>query len=141
MSPGQNAIWDSSPAYSVTMQVVDGVSLIGVGASAISAVRAIRLLAKAEVKIPSAIAGIINRQEAARLTKEMIKMRRADVTNREIKQLIKQGAEPRRYSKDQIQAGMVKSLKDSIASGLSFLSSALDGDVKELSVYFVSLAA
>lgn len=141
MSPGQNAIWDSSPAYSVTMQVVDGVSLIGVGASAISAVRAIRLLAKAEVKIPSAIAGIINRQEAARLTKEMIKMRRADVTNREIKQLIKQGAEPRRYSKDLIQAGMVKSLKNSIASGLSFLSSALDGDVKELSVYFVSLAA
>ena len=35
--------------------------------------------------------------------------------------------------------GAIKSLKDSIAAGLSFVSSTLDGNVKELSIYLVDL--
>lgn len=137
--PGRNQTWDNEPAYKTTVEILDGISLIGVGASVASATRVVRLLAKAEVRIPTALNGVINRQEGARLTKEMIKLRRPNVTNKEIKELIKQGLEPRRYPKDLIKAGALKSLKDSIASGLSFLSSSLDGDVKEVSFYLVSL--
>lgn len=137
--PGRNQSWDNEPAYKTTVEILDGISLISVGASVASASRVVRLPAKAEVRIPTVLTGTINRQEGARLTKEMINLRRPNVTNKEIKELIKQGVEPRRYPKDLISAGALKSLKDSIASGLSFLSSSLDGDVKEISVYIVSL--
>lgn len=137
--PGRNQKMDSFPAYKTTLQVLDGISLVGVGASAIAARRAVKVLANAGVKIPTALTGSINRQQASLLTKEMIKLRRPNVSNGEIKRLIRRGAEPKRYTSAQISAGAMKSLKDSIAAGLSFLSSSLDGNVKEVSIYIVGL--
>lgn len=137
--PGRNQKMDSFPAYKTTLQVLDGISLVGVGASAIAARRAVKVLANAGVKIPTALTGNINRQQASLLTKEMIKLRRPNVSNGEIKRLIRGGAEPKRYTSAQISAGAMKSLKDSIAAGLSFLSSSLDGNVKEVSIYIVGL--
>ena len=121
-SPATNSRWDDFPAYKTTMQVVDGVSLLGVGASAVAATRAVKVLRNAGVSIPSAISGNINRQQAALLTKEMIRLRRPNVSNGELKKLVKQGVEPKRYPAPQISAGALKSLKDSVAAGLSFLS-------------------
>lgn len=138
-SPATNSRWDDFPAYKTTMQVVDGVSLLGVGASAVAATRAVKVLRNAGVSIPSAISGNINRQQAALLTKEMIRLRRPNVSNGELKKLVKQGVEPKRYPAPQIAAGALKSLKDSVAAGLSFLSSAFDGNIKEVSISIVGL--
>lgn len=137
--PGRNQQWDDMPAYKPTLQVLDGVSLLGVGASAFAARRAVKVLSNAGVNIPAALTGNINRQEAVRLTKEMIKLRRPNVSNGELKKLIRSGNEPRRYTRQEISMGAIKSLKDSIAAGLSFVSSTLDGNVKELSIYLVDL--
>lgn len=137
--PGKNQRWDDMPAYKTSLQVLDGVSLLGVGASAIAARRAVKVLSNAGVHIPAALTGNINRQQATLLTKEMIKLRRPNVSNGELKKLVRSGNEPRRYSQQAITAGAIKSLKDSIAAGLSFLSSTLDGNVKELSIYLVDL--
>ena len=139
--PGANQGLDKMPAYKTTLQVLDGVSLLGVGASAVAARRAVKVLSNAGVNIPAALTGHINRQEASRLTKEMIKLRRPNVSNGELKQLVRSGQEPKRYSKQDISVGAIKSLKDSIAAGLSFLSSSLDGNVKEVSIYFVDLVS
>ena len=139
--PGANQRWDATPAYKTTLQVLDGVSLLGVGASAVAARRAVKVLSNAGVNIPSALTGNINRQQAALLTKEMIKLRRPDVSNGELKKLIRSGKEPKRYSKQEISAGALRSLKDSIAAGLSFLSSSLDGNVKEITIYLVDLTS
>lgn len=114
---------------------------MGVGASAVAARRAVKVLSNAGVNIPAALTGHINRQEASRLTKEMIKLRRPNVSNGELKKLVRSGQEPKRYSRQDISIGAIKSLKDSIASGLSFLSSSLDGNVKEVSIYFVDLVS
>lgn len=137
--PGANQRLDNIPAYKTSMQVLDGVSLLGVGASAVTARRAIKVLSNAGVHIPAALTGNINRQQAALLTKEMIRLRRPNVSNGELKRLVRQGLEPKRYPATQITAGAIKSLKDSIAAGLSFLSSTLDGNVKEVSLYLVGL--
>jgi len=141
MFPGVNQRLDQSPAYKTTLQVLDGVSLFGVGASAMAARRAVKVLNTAGVNIPAALTGNINRQQATRLTREMIKLRRPNVSNGELKKLIRSGNEPKRYSKQQIAAGSLKSLKDSIAAGLSFLSSSMDGNVKEVTIYLVDLAS
>lgn len=140
-SPGVNQRLDQLPAYKTTVQVLDGVSLLGVGASTVAARRAVKVLSTAGVNIPAALTGNINRQQAAILTKEMIKLRRPNVSNGELKKLIRSGKEPKRYSKQEISLGALKSLKDSIAAGLSFLSSTLDGNVKEISIYLVDLAS
>ncbi|MEW6205934.1 MAG: hypothetical protein AB1516_11485 [Pseudomonadota bacterium] len=137
--PGDNQILDKMPAYSTTMQVLDGVSLLGVGASAIAARRAVKVLSNAGVHIPAALTGNINRQQSALLTREMIKLRRPNISNGELKKLIRSSKEPKRYTKQEISAGALKSLKDSIAAGLSFLSSVLDGNVREINIYLVSL--
>jgi hypothetical protein len=112
-----------------------------VGASAIAARRAVKVLSNAGVNIPAALTGNINRQQSTLLTKEMIKLRRPDVSNGELKKLIRSGKEPKRYSKQEISAGALRSLKDSIAAGLSFLSSSLDGNVKEITIYLVDLTS
>lgn len=140
-SPGVNQRLDELPAYKTTLQVLDGVSLLGVGASAMAARRAVKVLSNAGVNIPAALTGNVNRQQATLLTKEMIKLRRPNVSNGELKKLIRSGREPKRYSRQEISIGALKSLKDSIAAGLSFLSSTLDGHVKELSIYLVDLAS
>ncbi|MAZ09039.1 MAG: hypothetical protein CMN90_05120 [Sutterellaceae bacterium] len=139
--PGENQVLDNMPSYKTTLQVLDGVSLLGVGASAFAARRAIKVLSNAGVNIPAALTGHINRQQAALLTKEMIKLRRPNVSNGELKKLIRSGKEPKRYSRQEISLGALKSLKDSIAAGLSFLSSTLDGNIKEISIYIVELAS
>ena len=141
MYPGANQRLDQMPAYKTTLQILDGVSLLGVGASAFAARRAVKVLSNAGVNIPAAITGNINRQQAALLTKEMIKLRRPNVSNGELKKLIRSGKEPKRYPKQEITAGALKSLKDSIAAGLSFLSSSLDGNVKEITIYLVDLTS
>ncbi len=141
VSPGTNQLIDEMPAYKTTLQILDGVSLLGVGASAVAARRAVKVLSNAGVNIPAALTGNINRQQAALLTKEMIKLRRPNVSNGELKKLIRSGKEPKRYSRQEISLGALKSLKDSIATGLSFLSSTFDGNVKELSIYVVDLAS
>lgn len=141
ISPGVNQRLDQMPAYKTTLQVLDGVSLLGVGASAIAARRAVKVLSNAGVNIPAALTGNINRQQSTLLTKEMIKLRRPDVSNGELKKLIRSGKEPKRYSKQEISAGALRSLKDLIAAGLSFLSSSLDGNVKEITIYLVDLTS
>lgn len=139
MLEGINKQWDNVQAYKTSLQVLDGVSLLGVGASAVAARRAIKVLSHAGVHIPTAITGNINRQQAALLTKEMIRLRRPNISNGELKKLVREGVEPKRYPAPQITAGAIKSLKDSIAAGLSFLSSALDGNIKEINIYLVGL--
>ncbi|WP_133510572.1 hypothetical protein [Candidatus Thiosymbion oneisti] len=44
--PKANHILDNSPAYQTTMKVVDGISLLGVGTSAVAAVKAMNILIK-----------------------------------------------------------------------------------------------
>lgn len=138
--PVANKKLDALPAYKTTLQVLDGVSLLGVGASAVAATRAIKVLKNAGVRTKNVIRSQIQRQERARLTKEIIKMKRPNVSNGEIKRLIRAGAEPKRYSRDMLSQGAIRSLKESVAGGLSFLSSAFDGHVKEVTVSIVGLA-
>lgn len=139
MYPGENQKWDSMPAYQVSMKVLDGISLLGVGASAVAATKVATLMRRAGVRIPAALAGNVTRHESARLTKEMIKLKHPGVSNGQIKTFMRNNSYPKRYGRDLISAGAIKSLRDSVSAGLSFLSSAFDGHIRQVSVYIVGL--
>jgi len=63
------------------------------------------------------------------------------ISNGELKSLVYSGKAPKRFSNLVITKDIVKSLKDSIAAGLSFLASALDGNIKNVTVSLIKLEA
>ncbi|MGI9281052.1 MAG: hypothetical protein ACR2PX_15715 [Endozoicomonas sp.] len=136
-NPNKNSVWDNSPAYQTTMKVLDGVSLVGVGASAIATIRVMGILGKAGISLRSARKSVLNRQERLRLTREIHKANRPNATHKEIKALLRSSTLPRRMSPQVLSAGAVLTLRDSIAASLSFLSSALDGHVRNTTIYLV----
>jgi len=140
-TPEVNIALDNSPAYQTTMSVVDGISLLGVGASAFASVKIINILKRAGVSLKVAGKGSVKRQARARLAKESAKANRPGISNGELKSLIHAGEFPKRLSNIIISQNMVKSLKDSIAAGLSFLASALDGNIKSITISLVKLEA
>jgi hypothetical protein len=137
INPDINSTFDNSPAYQTTMQVLDGVSLLGIGASAIATVRVMGILGKAGISLRSVRKTVLNRQERLRLTREIHKTNRPHATHKEIKALLRSGTLPKRMSPQVLSAGAVLTLRDSIAASLSFLSSALDGHVRNTTIYLV----
>ncbi|MDX1669704.1 MAG: hypothetical protein R3194_09820 [Limnobacter sp.] len=121
------------------MNVLDGVSLLGVGASALAATKVARLIKRAGVSIPQALTGDVSRQARKRLTQEAIKLKHPGLSNGAVKALIRSNAYPSRYTRDLISEGILRSLRDSVSASLSFLSSAFDGHVKQVTVYVVGL--
>ena len=139
INPGGNQKLDSMPAYRISMNVLDGVSLLGVGASALAATKVARLIKRAGVSIPQALTGDVSRQARKRLTQEAIKLKHPGLSNGAVKALIRSNAYPSRYTRDLISEGILRSLRDSVSASLSFLSSAFDGHVKQVTVYVVGL--
>lgn len=137
---GLNPVWDDVPAYQTTLKVLDGVSLLGVGASAIAAARAMKIIKNAGISIPAALGGKVSRQQSAQLSKEIIRHNQPGISNGKIKELINSGAAPKRFPSKEVSAGAIKQLKDSFAAGGSFLSSLLDGNLKDGTIYVVKLA-
>ena len=139
--PNANKILDSSPAYQTTMSVVDGISLLGVGASAVASVKLLSILKRAGVSLNSARNGSVIRQARARLAKQSVKANKPGISNGELKKLIYAGKAPKKLSNSMGSQNVIKSLKDSIAAGLSFLASALDGNIKTMTISLVKLEA
>ncbi|MGI9283437.1 MAG: hypothetical protein ACR2PX_27965 [Endozoicomonas sp.] len=136
-NPDLNSVMDNSPTYQTTMKVLDGVSLLGVGASAIATVRVMGILGRAGISLRSARKKVLNRQERLRLTREIHKTNRPHATQGEIKALLRSQTLPRRMRPRVLSEGAVLTLRDSIAASLSFLSSALDGHVRNTTIYLV----
>lgn len=138
-SPHVNVHLDSLPAYNLAMTVLDGVSLVGVGASAVSTIKIMGMLKRAGVTVRGPMKGGIIRQARARLSRQNIVTSRPGISNGAIKKMIRSGEAQRRMTKTEITSKTVKALKDSFAAGLSFFSSAFDGNVRNFVVYIVTL--
>ncbi|PCI42213.1 MAG: hypothetical protein COB51_13340 [Moraxellaceae bacterium] len=120
---------------------VDGISQLCASASAVATVKILNILKRSGVGLKTAGKGAVNRQARARLAKESTKANRPGISNGELKSLVYSGKSPKRFSNLVITKNIVKSLKDSIAAGLSFLASALDGNIKNVTVSLIKLEA
>jgi len=136
-NPNTNEMMDKMPAYQTTVKILDGVSLLGVGASAITMTKVIHVMRRAGVTIGAAKAGTASRPARARLAKEVLKHQNPNMTNRQVKEYFQMGVGPKRVTTKTLTENTILSLRDSLASGLSFLSSSLDGNVKNAAIYIV----
>ncbi len=137
--PKTNEIYDSIPAYQTTMKVLDGVSLLGVGASAIAMTKVMKIMGRAGITLGAAKAGSASRPARTRLAREVLKYENPAMTNRQVKEYFKLGMGPKRVTTKALTENTILSLRDSLAAGLSFLSSSLDGHVKNAAIYIVRL--
>ncbi|MBV1881907.1 MAG: hypothetical protein KUG82_09755 [Pseudomonadales bacterium] len=138
-NPEINEVWDNSTAYQTSMTIIDGVSLLGVGASVAATVKVMKILKQAGVSIRSATTGAVNRAGRKQLAKATLKVNRPGATAKELKQALGVSSQTKRLPKNVVTQGMVKTLRDSFAAGLSFFSSAFDGNIKSITFYLVKL--
>ena len=136
-NPSTNEMLDKMPAYQTTVKVLDGVSLLGVGASAIAMTKVIRVMGRAGVTIGAAKAGTVSRPARKRLAREVFRYDNPTMSNRQVKEFFRSGRAPNRVASKALTENTILSLRDSVASGLSFLSSSLDENVKNAAIYIV----
>lgn len=125
---------DSEDWYNWAGRVLDGASLVGAGLSATATLRAIRAVRASSGRAWKEVLQGLNRAERKRLTKEIIRMQNASMSNAQLKALIRSGTFPARFAASQIQSALFRQLRDSISATLSFVGSATSGNVKALYV-------
>ena len=76
----------------------------------------------------------LSRAERKRLTQEIIRMQLPDISNSAMKDLIRAGKFPARFTASQISDALFAQLRDAISATMAFGSSAVSGDVKLLYV-------
>ncbi|MBU8544389.1 MULTISPECIES: hypothetical protein [Roseomonadaceae] len=139
MDPQANVRLDEQAWYARSMAVVDGVTLLGVGASVATASRLLGTLSRSGVKLGPALAGSVERQARARMVREAARGAQANISNGSIKALQASGQLPKRLTNTEISSAAVTQLKDAVAAGLSFTASGLDGHVKGVAVYLLEM--
>jgi hypothetical protein len=125
---------DSEDWYNWAGRILDGASLVGAGLSATATLRAVRAVRASSGRAWKEVLQGLNRAERKRLTKEIIRMQNANMSNAQLKALIRSGTFPARFGATQIQSALFRQLRDSISATLSFVGSAASGNVKALYV-------
>lgn len=118
-SPEINVHLDSIPAYKTAMTVFDGISIVGVGASAVTTIKVMGILKRAGVTVRGALTGNVARQARSRLSYQNIKGSQSGISNKEIKKMMRTGDVPRRMTGRAISDSTVKALRDFFAAGMS----------------------
>lgn len=136
---GKNQHWDSIPTYRTAVQLMDYASLVGV-ASTIGQVKNVaKILQRSGVYIKSAGKGAVARQGRKRLAKELITANNPSLTPKQIKDLMRSGAQPTVITNKAVSTKMITTLMESFSAGLTILSSSLDGNIKNLAVSLARL--
>ncbi|EGU61837.1 hypothetical protein VINI7043_28485 [Vibrio nigripulchritudo ATCC 27043] len=125
---------DSQEWYQNTAQALDLVSLGGVAASGALTIKMVANLRSTTSKSTMEVLKGLNRQERARLTREISRQNLNNVSNKAYKQLLKAGLVKRRHSNMEITKAIRLQLKDAIGASISFTGSASSGTVNALAI-------
>jgi len=120
---------DSNDWYQAVSLILDGLSLAGVAASAVTTTRLL-LLVKANTGRPlrAALQGL-TRQERKRLTSELLALKDPKLTPRLMK--LRQAAKTleKRYTPAQFKHATITQIRDSISASLGLIGSSLSGNI------------
>lgn len=132
---GQWTRWlDSQDYYIWAGDVLDGISIVGATAAGAATVKTVLALRRATGRELGSILKQLSRAERKRLTQEIIRMQMPNISNSAMKDLIRAGQFPARFTASQISDALFAQLRDAISATMAFGSSAVSGDVKLLYV-------
>lgn len=134
VKPSDNDWLDSQHWYTSTSKALDLISLLG-AATAVSATVRLALLARRTTgKTMTEVLKGLSRHERKRLTEEIIRMENPGISNKLLKQMVRAGTYPVRFTEMQISNAVRLQLKDALGAAFSFSGSVSSGVARDFVV-------
>ncbi|WP_053148341.1 hypothetical protein [Pseudomonas sp. P97.38] len=135
-NPTGNDEMNDADWYNIVSPILDAVSLVGVGGSALTTVRLLKAnKAAATGKSWYQLLKGLSRQERSKLTKELLSLKDPSLTAKLLKLQQRAGALPKRYSSAEIRHATLTQIKDALGGALGVIGSyTSDGHVKTVAV-------
>lgn len=125
---------DSEGWYQNASVVLDAVSLAGVGASALTTVKLVRVAKASTGKSLRDVLRGLNRQERAKLTKELLSINHPSLTAKMLKLRQASGELTKRFTPTQLKHSTTTQIKDVLGAGVGFVGSAYSGNVNTIAI-------
>ncbi|MCI0993797.1 NAD synthetase [Pseudomonas corrugata] len=132
--PEVNDWLDSEGWYQNVSIGLDAASLVGVGASALTTIKLVRVAKASTGKTMREVLRGLNRQERAKLTKELLSINDPRLTSKMLKLKQLAGSLPKRYTTAELRHGTITQIKDSLGAAIGLTGSALSGNVKTIAI-------
>lgn len=133
-APTLNDVLDSEAWYQAVMNILDGIAVLGIAASALTTMKVVNMTTKATGKsLRQALRGL-TRQERIKLNNELLKIQDPRLTPKLLKLKQATGSLPKRISATEIQASTASHIRDAMAATLGLGSSAMSGNINTLAI-------
>ncbi|ARB31015.1 NAD synthetase [Pseudomonas tolaasii] len=133
-NPAKNDELDSAQWYQYTMAALDAASLVGVGASSLTTLKLVRMNQAATGKSVREVLKGLNRQERAKLTKELLSIKDPRMTSKMLKLKQLSGEATKRFTPAQVKHATVTQIKDALGAAIGLTGSAVSGNVRTIAV-------
>lgn len=125
---------DDEAWYQAAIAVLDGIALVGIGASALTAVKAINFSTRITGKSLREVLRGLTRQERAKLNDELLKINDPRLTTKLLKLKQAAGTATKRISPTHMQRATMNYIRDAMAGASGITSSAMSGNVRTLAI-------
>ncbi|MGU9855932.1 NAD synthetase [Pseudomonas sp. LF245] len=131
-NPAKNDYYDTLAWYQAMTVALDGISLVGAGASTVATVRTVMAIKRSTGREMMDILRPMSRQERAKLTNEVLRLNnpRHPCEIIRLKQLA--GQLPRRYSNPELRLRIITQIRDQVSATLAITGSVLFGNINAL---------
>ena len=133
-NPAKNDELDSAQWYQYTMIALDAASLVGVGASSLTTLKLVRMNQAATGKSVREVLKGLNRQERAKLTKELLSIKDPRMSSKMLKLKQLSGEATKRFTPAQVKHATVTQIKDALGAAIGLTGSAVSGNVRTIAV-------
>lgn len=124
-------VLDSDVWYQRAALALDAISLAGAAVATAATLRlALSLRATTGKSMVQVLKGL-SRQERLRLAKEAIRIERPGISNGQLKELVKAGMFPKRFTPLEVSTTVRNQLKDAASAALTYSGSALSGALRQ----------
>lgn len=123
IEPGANDDMDNNEWYQAASMVLDGVSLLGVGASGLTTVKYLQLYKAKTGRSWYELGRTLSRQQRKALTQELLSLKHPSLTARQLKLEQAAGNLTKRYTPTQVGHATRTMIKDSVGAVFGFAGS------------------
>lgn len=131
-NPAKNDYYDTLAWYQAMTVALDGISLVGAGASTVATVRTVMAIKRSTGREMTDILRPMSRQERAKLTDEVLRLNNPRHPREIIRLKQLAGQLPRRYSNPELRLRIITQIKDQVSATLAITGSVLFGNINTL---------
>lgn len=131
-NPAKNDRYDTMRWYQTMTIALDGISLVGAGSATFGTVKTLMAIKNSTGRSITDILRKMSRQERAKLTAEVLRLRNPLHTREMIRLKQLAGQLPKRYSNPQLRLDILTQIKDQIGATLALTGSSLSGNINHL---------